>query len=70
MSAPKPMRSCDELGLCQACTPRCSGCAFASAPAPDFPNDRQISMWMKWALIWAAGTATVAAVMFVVGYLS
>lgn len=62
-------RTCDELGLCQARTPRCAGCA--AAPEADvFLNDRQISMLMKWLLIWAAGTATVAAVMFVAGCLS
>jgi hypothetical protein len=61
-------RSCDELGLCQERTPRCPGCApVGLVREPDFPNDRRISMWMKWALIWAAGTATVAALMFVAG---
>ena len=39
-------------------------------PEPDFPNDRQISMLMRWTLIWTAGTATVAAVMFALGALS
>ena len=34
------------------------------------PTDRQISTWMKWALVWAAGTSAVAAVMFAAGYLS
>ena len=64
-------RTCDQLGLCQARTPRCSGCApVGLTREDDFPNDRQISRLMKWALIWAAGTGAVAAVMFVAGYLS
>ena len=67
MSAP---RSCDELGLCQARTPSCTGCQFKSAAPMTIPTDRQISTWMKWALVWAAGTSAVAALMFVLGALS
>ncbi len=63
-------RSCDALGLCQSRTPRCSSCQPMDGAAQfDFPNDRQIGIWMKWMLICAAGTAAVAAVLFVLGYL-
>ena len=68
MTAP---RSCDELGLCQARTPRCTGCAPAGLTADiDCPKDRQISRLMKWALIWALATGAVAAVMFTLEALS
>lgn len=68
MSAP---RTCDDLGVCQARTPRCTGCAPASfgQEAAD-KKDRQISTLMRWALVWAVGAAAVAAVMFVAGALS
>lgn len=59
-------RSCDQLGLCQARTPRCAGCVCAPAEVPDFPSDRQISTWMRWVLVLAAGTSLVALVLLVV----
>lgn len=67
--APVARHSCDQLGLCQARTPRCAGCpAGGRGPEADadFPNDRQISALMRWVLVLAAGTSLVALVLLVV----
>ena len=68
--APVARHSCDQLGLCQARTPRCAGCpAGGCVPEAqaDFPNDRQISALMRWVLVLAVGTSLVALVLLVVG---
>ncbi len=42
-------RTCEELGLCQARTPRCPGCTWQLAPGtidgPYFPKRRRPSRW-------------------------
>ena len=70
------LRTCDELGLCQARTPRCSGCqpspnAFAPGIVEGpFPNDRQTRRMMRWVLVWAAATAAAALLAFAAWVLS
>lgn len=62
-------RTCDELGLCQARTPRCSGCTefpFAPGVIDAGPND-QGRRWLPTDL--AGALALVALAYFLAGWL-
>lgn len=66
MSATQPRHTCDQLGACQARTPRCARCPEAELPPADA---RQGSGSFFWPLVMVLMFGTSAAlVSFVLGW--